>query len=66
MGRSTFFQDELGAWWSSYFGSDNQAPWQEMPGVLPIGFGPDGRLGLKDASSLQETRPHGDVGGTGR
>ena len=38
-GHNVFFQDELGAWWSTYFGNDgNGAPWREKPGVLPISF----------------------------
>lgn len=65
-GHNMFFQDELGAWWSSYFGSDNLAPWQERPGVLPIGFGPGGRLGLKDAPTLKVVQPPHDAGGTGK
>ena len=38
-GHNVFFQDETGAWWSTYFGNDtNGAPWREKPGVLPIRF----------------------------
>ena len=33
-----------GAWWSTYFGSDKGAPWQERPGVLPIRFDAGGRI----------------------
>ena len=44
-GHNVFFQDELGAWWSSYFGSDqNGAPWQEQPGVLPVRFDGSGKI----------------------
>jgi hypothetical protein len=43
-GHNTFFQDAQGRWWSTYFGSDSKAPWQERPGVLPIEFGPEGRI----------------------
>ncbi len=43
-GHNGFFQDEHGRWWSTYFGSDASAPWQERPGILPVEFAPDGRL----------------------
>ena len=43
-GHNTFFKDNSGRWWSTYFGSDAQAPWRERPGVLPVQFTPDGRL----------------------
>jgi hypothetical protein len=41
-----FFQDKDGRWWSSYFGSDGTAPWQERPGILAITFDATGRLGF--------------------
>jgi beta-xylosidase len=43
-GHNTFFQDGRGQWRSTFFGSDDTAPWQERPGVLPIGFDPQGRV----------------------
>lgn len=43
-GHNVIFQDEVGKWWSSYFGSDAKAPWQERPGVLPVEFDKEGRL----------------------
>ncbi|MGA2496333.1 MAG: family 43 glycosylhydrolase [Tepidisphaeraceae bacterium] len=46
-GHNTFFQDELGDWWSTYFGSDKGAPWQERPGVLPVRIDEKGRVGLR-------------------
>ena len=45
-GHNMFFMDELGNWWSSYFGSDDHAPWREMPGILPVVFDAAGRVGL--------------------
>lgn len=45
-GHNTFFQDERGDWWSTYFGSDDGAPWQEQPGVVPVRFDRAGRLGI--------------------
>jgi hypothetical protein len=38
------FQDEKGNWWVTFFGSEDLAPWQEKPGIVPIRFAPDGRL----------------------
>lgn len=43
-GHNVFFHDNDGNWWSTYFGSDNQAPWRERPGIFPVRFGPDGRV----------------------
>ena len=43
-GHNMFFRDDAGQWWSTYFGSDGGAPWQEKPGLLPIHFAPDGRI----------------------
>jgi xylan 1,4-beta-xylosidase len=43
-GHNSFFKDERGQWWSTYFGSDETAPWQERPGVLPIQFDAGGRI----------------------
>jgi len=45
-GHNVFFQDKDGRWWSSYFGSDGTAPWQERPGILAITFDATGRLGF--------------------
>ncbi len=43
-GHNVFFKDERGAWWSTYFGSDDAAPWRERPGILPIRFDEQGRV----------------------
>lgn len=43
-GHNTFFQDGVGRWWSTLFGSDPGAPWQERPGILPIRFDADGTI----------------------
>ncbi len=40
-GHNMFFKDEKGQWWSTYFGSDNLAPWQERPGILPVSIDSD-------------------------
>jgi beta-xylosidase len=43
-GHNMIFKDEKGNWWSSYFGSDDKAPWQERPGLLPIHFDKKGKV----------------------
>ena len=45
-GHNTFFKAERGQWWSTYFGSDKTAPWQERPGLLPITCDKVGRVRL--------------------
>ncbi len=42
-GHNTFFQDEEGSWWSTYFGE----PWYQRPAILPVSFETDGRLILR-------------------
>jgi beta-xylosidase len=37
-GHNVFFQDEVGNWWSTLFGSDGSGPWQEKPGIVPVIF----------------------------
>ena len=39
-GHNTFFQDEKGKWWSTFFGP----PWPERAAVLPIRIDPQGRV----------------------
>ena len=46
-GHNMFFKDESGQWWSSYFGSDDKAPWQERPGLIPVAFDAGGRVFAK-------------------
>ena len=43
-GHNTFFQDAAGNWWSTYFGSDEHAPWSERPGILLIKIDARGRI----------------------
>jgi hypothetical protein len=43
-GHTVFFQDEQGRWWSTIFGSDDGAPWQQKPGIVPIRFDEAGKL----------------------
>ncbi len=43
-GHNMFFQDSQGRWWSTFFGSDNKAPWQERAGLFPVQFDADGKV----------------------
>lgn len=43
-GHNMFFRDAKGDWWSTYFGSDNSAPWRERAGILPVEFDASNRL----------------------
>jgi len=45
-GGTGYFKDKEGNWWCSFFGNDSQAPWREMPGIVKIEFGPDGRINV--------------------
>lgn len=54
-GHNMFFMDERGQWWSSYFGSDGQAPWRERAGILPVEFSAEGRV--QPASPKMDAAP---------
>jgi xylan 1,4-beta-xylosidase len=41
-GHNTFFQDDEGKWWSTYFGP----PWNERASILRVEFAVDGRVHL--------------------
>ncbi len=43
-GHNTFFQAHDGAWWSTMFGNDPQAPIQKRPGILRVEFDAGGHL----------------------
>ena len=43
-GHNTFFQDTDGAWWSTMFGNDPQAPLEKKPGILRVEFDADGHI----------------------
>lgn len=43
-GHNTFFQDTQGAWWSTMFGNDEDAPIHLRPGILRVTFDRDGHL----------------------
>ena len=47
-GHNMFFHDMSGQWWSTYFGSDATAPWREKPGIIPVEFGTDGKIQIKN------------------
>lgn len=44
VGHNVVVRGRDGRWWSTYFGSDAGAPWQERPGLLPVAFDAAGRL----------------------
>jgi hypothetical protein len=43
-GHNNFFKDRDGRWWSTFFGNDLQAPFKELPGIVPMRFDEKGRL----------------------
>ena len=43
-GHNMFFKDKKGHWWSTFFGSDPGAPWQERPGLLAVVFDSQGKV----------------------
>ncbi|MGM0883778.1 MAG: family 43 glycosylhydrolase [Bacillota bacterium] len=43
-GHNMFFQDKNGGWWSTFFGNDPHAPFQERPAILRIEFDEDHRI----------------------
>jgi beta-xylosidase len=43
-----YFKDNLGNWWCTYFGNDDQSPWREKPGLVKVDFAPDGRVVVAD------------------
>jgi len=45
-GGTGFFEDKQGNWWCTFFGNDNAAPWREMPGIVRVEFGPDGKISV--------------------
>jgi beta-xylosidase len=46
-GHSVFFRDGKKQWWSTFFGSDPGAPWQEQPGILPVTINSNGIVSTK-------------------
>jgi len=45
-GGTGFFRDKTGAWWSAYFGNDDQSPFREKAAIVKIAFDKDGRVGV--------------------
>ena len=43
-GGTCYFKDRTGKWWCTFFGNDNQAPFREMPAIVPVDFAPDGTI----------------------
>jgi hypothetical protein len=46
-GHNNLFQDKAGGWWSSFFGSGPNNPWQERPGVIALTISNEGRVSPK-------------------
>ena len=66
-GHNMFYQDGPGRWWSTYFGSDSTAPWQERPGRLPVTFDAAGRIApaAPPGSPVLETTRESEAGKKG-
>lgn len=45
-GGTNFFQDKNGLWWCAYFGNEPHAPFREMPAIVRVEFGTDGKIGV--------------------
>jgi beta-xylosidase len=43
-GHNMIFKDKQGQWWSSFFGSDPKAPFQERPGLLKLDVDDEGHI----------------------
>jgi hypothetical protein len=43
-GHNMFFKDEQGQWWSTFFGSDPEAPVLERPCILLVRVSDKGRI----------------------
>jgi len=43
-GHNMFFKDQAGAWWSTFFGNDDTAPFKERPALLRIGMNAQGLI----------------------
>jgi xylan 1,4-beta-xylosidase len=54
-GHNMFFKDSQGKWWSTFFGSDDQAPFRERPAILPVRITETGRI-EPDAGRLEGGR----------
>lgn len=45
--NNRIFKDDKGQLWSTCFGSEGGAPWQERTGMLPAELGGDGKVHAK-------------------
>jgi beta-xylosidase len=52
-GGTNYFRDKQGRWWCAFFGNDEQAPWREKPGIVPIEFEPDGQILVAKPQEIQ-------------
>lgn len=60
-GHNMFFRDDQGQWWSTYFGSDQTAPWRERPGLLPVTLDPAGRVCFSAVPGASERPTRGET-----
>lgn len=43
-GHNSLFKDKAGKWWATFFGNDDEAPWKERAGLIPIKLDASGRV----------------------
>lgn len=43
-GHNTFFKDNEGNWWSSFFGNDKHSPFRERPAIVRVDFDEHGHV----------------------
>jgi xylan 1,4-beta-xylosidase len=43
-GHNMLFKDKQGQWWSTFFGSDPKAPFQERPGIIALDVDDEGHI----------------------
>lgn len=46
-GGTSYFKDNTGQWWCTFFGNDDQSPFREMPAMVKVDFTPEGRIFVK-------------------
>lgn len=46
-GHNNLFQAKDGTWWSTFFGSGPNNPWEERPGIIPVSISKNGHISPK-------------------
>ena len=69
-GHNNVFRDKAGAYWSTFFGSGPNMPFNERPGLVPVEVGDDGRISMRRAAPRPTWRvttepPAGDYAAAG-